>query len=181
MGNFVRKVREEYSPNEENISELKNIPIFKLKEYLANYKMICDTFSINYSEFEQIFDTLSNKDNHNEFSIWDTDNNGLIDSFELFNGIILFGDYSTEEKIKCLFEIYDFNCIQTLAFYDLCFLFENCISCCFKMYKRGISIPSGEIQQFLSGYFFFGQRVSLSELYRFFSEVSEVQELLEIS
>ena len=149
MGNFVDKMRNEYKTIDlENESTLKLTPIYTLKEYLANYQMICESFSINFSEFEQIFETFNDTLCQKEFRLWDSDNNGLIDSFELFTGIILFGECSTFEKIKCLFELYDFNHIQTLAFYDLCFLFENCITCCFKMFKINIPISSSELQNF---------------------------------
>ena len=100
MGNFVDKMRNEYKTIDlENESTLKLTPIYTLKEYLANYQMICESFSINFSEFEQIFETFNDTLCQKEFRLWDSDNNGLIDSFELFTGIILFGECSTFEKI----------------------------------------------------------------------------------
>ena len=142
MGEFISKL---ITDNEKveiiNSSEIKGCSLFKLKEYQANYQMICESFSINFTEFEQIF---GNFQNQNEFYLWDTDLNGVIDSFELFCGLILFSDCATEDKIKCLFELFDFNHSQSLAFYDLSFMIESCISSCFKMHKLGIEIPSRE-------------------------------------
>ena len=49
------------------------------------------------SEFEHIFGS-----SESAFVIWDTDNNGLIDSLELFSGITLFSDTKFEDKIRCI-------------------------------------------------------------------------------
>ncbi len=71
--------------------------ISKIREFLSEYRMVCESFSINITEFESIFQ----KDNQ-EFFLWDTDSNGLIDGLELFCGIILISDCSGEEKLKCI-------------------------------------------------------------------------------
>ena len=180
MGNFVDKIKNEYKTIDlDNESCLKLAQIYTIKEYIANYQMICESFSINYSEFEQIFESLDDDMCQKEFRLWDTDSNGLIDSFELFTGIILFCECSTIEKIKCLFELYDFNHIQTLAFYDLCFLFENCISCCFKMFKINIPISSSELQNHFSHFFFPKKRSNLDDTIYFMTEDDKVRNFLE--
>ena len=69
----------------------------KLREFHGSFKSICDTFSIDYTEFEQIFGS-----NESVFVIWDTDNNGLVDSLELFSGLILFAETRFEDKARCL-------------------------------------------------------------------------------
>lgn len=51
---------------------------------------------MDLSEFEHIFGA-----SESAFVIWDTDNNGLIDSLELFSGITLFSDTKFEDKIRC--------------------------------------------------------------------------------
>ena len=51
---------------------------------------------MDLSEFEHIFGA-----SESAFVIWDTDNNGLIDSLELFCGITLFSDTKFEDKIRC--------------------------------------------------------------------------------
>ena len=180
MGNFVDKLKIEYKAIDlDNESSLKLSQIYTLKEYLANYQMICEAFSINYSEFEQIFETLDDNLSQKEFRLWDTDNNGLIDSFELFTGIILFGECSTIEKIRCLFELYDFNHIQTLAFYDLCYLFENCITSCFKIFRINIQYSSSELQNYFSKFFFPKKRINLDNLIQFVTEDIQVRNFLE--
>lgn len=106
MGIFIDKVKIETEKIEIiSATSFKNciiiynnkVSLSKLGEFYANYKMICETFSINFTEFEQIFGNIQN-----EFVLWDHDNNGLIDSLELFTGISLFADSSTNEKLKCI-------------------------------------------------------------------------------
>ena len=70
----------------------------RIREFHGSFKGICDTFSIDLTEFDQIF-----KVSEEDFTIWDTDENGLIDALELFCGIILFADDKFEEKIRCNF------------------------------------------------------------------------------
>ena len=56
---------------------------------------------MDLSEFEHIFGT-----GESAFVIWDTDNNGLIDSLELFSGITLFSDTKIEDKIRCKIDFF---------------------------------------------------------------------------
>ena len=72
------------------------VSISKIREKYQNFKSECDTFSINYTEFEQIFGNFEA-----EFALWDTDKNNLIDSLELFTGLIIYSDCNIEEKLKC--------------------------------------------------------------------------------
>jgi hypothetical protein len=67
--------------------ECNIVKLPKLRDYFAAFKSICDNFSIDLTEFEHIFGT-----GESAFVIWDTDNNGLIDSLELFAGIAIFAD-----------------------------------------------------------------------------------------
>lgn len=72
------------------------VSLSKVRDFHASFKSICDNFSMDLSEFEHIFGA-----SESAFVIWDTDNNGLIDSLELFSGIILFSDTKFEDKIRC--------------------------------------------------------------------------------
>lgn len=176
MGAFVQKLSTDYERVEiVNTSALRLCSLFKLKEYQANYQMICESFSINFTEFEQIFGTFSNQ---NEFYIWDTDTNGLIDYFELFSGLILFADCNMSDKVKYIFDLFDFNHTQSIAFYDMCYLIESCISSTFKMHKLGTAIPSKDLEEYLSGYFFQGDRSKLQDLTNFLLRSIEVKHFL---
>lgn len=81
------------------------VPLSRVRDFHASFKSICDNFSMDLSEFEHIFGA-----SESAFVIWDTDNNGLIDSLELFSGITLFSDTKFEDKIRCnCFESYFAN------------------------------------------------------------------------
>ncbi len=43
------------------------------------------------------------------FSVWDTDSNGLIDMIEFFTGMAIFSSSKTEDKLRFLIELFDFN------------------------------------------------------------------------
>lgn len=68
----------------------------KIRDYHGSYKSISDTFSIDLTEFVQIFGS-----NESAFVIWDTDDNGLIDALELFCGLIIFSDSKFDDKVRC--------------------------------------------------------------------------------
>lgn len=68
----------------------------KLREYHGTFKSVCDVFSIDINEFDQIFGNTDDL-----FQIWDTDGNHLIDALELFSGLTLFADAKYDEKIRC--------------------------------------------------------------------------------
>jgi hypothetical protein len=72
------------------------VSLAKIREYHGGFTSVCDAFSINLTEFEQIFSLTETT-----FNVFDTDHNGLIDALELFSGMILFADAKAEEKIRC--------------------------------------------------------------------------------
>ena len=86
----------------------------KIRELHGSFKSICDNFAVNLTEFETIFSS-----NEATFAIWDTDNNGLVDAMEVFAGLIMFADSKAEDKIRFLFDLFDFNEIQTISLMDL--------------------------------------------------------------
>ena len=76
---------------------LDAVKLAKLRDYFASFKSICDNFSMDLSEFEHIFET-----GESSFVVWDTDNNGLVDSLELFSGLAIFADTKIDDKIRCI-------------------------------------------------------------------------------
>ena len=99
------------------------------------------------TEFEQIFGNLQN-----EFHLWDTDHNGLIDSIEIFTGISIYSEAAVEEKFHFLFDLVDFNKKHAIGYYDLIFLFETFIQSVLKMHKIAYNIPIDEIENFVVNY-----------------------------
>lgn len=51
---------------------------------------------MSFTEFQHIFNATEDT-----FRQFDTDANNIIDSFELFTGLILFADARTEDKLRC--------------------------------------------------------------------------------
>ena len=68
----------------------------RLREFYGSFKSVCDNLRIDLTEFEQIFGA-----NESSFQIWDTDENGYIDSLELFSGLTLMSTSDFEKKIEC--------------------------------------------------------------------------------
>ena len=58
--------------------------------------------------------------------MFDDDNNGLIDALEIFCGLIVFSQAKAADKVRFLFELFDFNEMQTISLIDLEFLI-NCV------------------------------------------------------
>ena len=75
MGNFLETLRE--TSNKPLTNPLLHISLGKIREYLGSFKSVCDTFSIDLTEYDNIFSS-----NETSFKIWDTDNNGIIDALE---------------------------------------------------------------------------------------------------
>ena len=94
-----------------------NLTLTEIKEFFGSFKAICENFFINIEEFEEIFQVKEN-----EFNIWDNDKNGLIDSLELFSGLIIFSKSKFDDKIRFLFEVFDLNEINSISLIDVEFM-----------------------------------------------------------
>lgn len=112
------------------------------------FKISSEKFSIDLVDFKEIF-----KADEVEFSFWDSDKNGLIDSFELFTGLILFSEASPEDRYTELFNIFDFNENGGIYFNSFIFMLENMLSSSIKMYRYKIEINIDEIESYLSNLF----------------------------
>ena len=101
-----------------------------LKENFGSFKAICENFFIDLTEFEHIFGV-----DNSSFQIWDTDKNGLIDSLELFSGLVVFSNSKFEDKIRFLFEIFDLNEVNVIGPLDVEFMIHSVLSSTFKIYE----------------------------------------------
>lgn len=142
----------------------------KIRELHGGFRSVCDNFAINLTEFESIFQS-----NKATFGIFDTDNNGLIDALEIFSGIIIFSDSKAEEKIRFLFDLFDFNEIQSVSLMDLEFLIQSVLVASSKMFNLGQEISDLEIAQLVRKNFQEGARITLPQLLVWCSKTSEVQ------
>lgn len=145
----------------------------KLREYHGTFKSVCDVFSIDINEFDQIFGNTDDL-----FQIWDTDGNHLIDALELFSGLALFADAKYDEKIRCkkncinlkktlttvLFDLYDFNELNSLSLIDLEFLFISVANSTYKIFFINATVNEEEISKFLSSHFSLESRINISQM-----------------
>lgn len=118
------------------------VSLSKLREYHGSFKSVCDNYAIDESEFSHIFQI----NDYNIFKLWDTEKNGLIDALEIFSGLILFTTARFEDKVRCkflllalfnlvLFDLFDFNELNSLALIDIAFMIECCLNSTFKIYN----------------------------------------------
>ena len=57
----------------------------------------------------------------------------LINALELFSGLIIFAESKFEEKARFLFDLFDFNELNSLSLIDLEFLLLSCANATFKI------------------------------------------------
>ena len=79
-------------------------PISRVRQLHHGFKLVSESFAMSLREFEQIFAL-----NEATFSMWDQNANGMIDCIELFTVLAFFADGRIEDKIRFLFDFYDFN------------------------------------------------------------------------
>eukprot|EP01017_Pseudomicrothorax_dubius_P050429 TRINITY_DN9553_c0_g1_i3.p1 TRINITY_DN9553_c0_g1~~TRINITY_DN9553_c0_g1_i3.p1 ORF type:complete len:176 (+),score=34.45 TRINITY_DN9553_c0_g1_i3:69-596(+) len=130
---------------------------------------VCDNFSIDLTEFEQIFGS-----NESTFVIWDTDNNGLIDALELFSGLILFADAKFEDKMRFLFDLFDFNGLNSLAAIDVEFMINSCVLSTYKIFSINSEIYDEELSAFVGDAFAEDARVNITQFIKWASETPEI-------
>ena len=62
---------------------------------------------------------------------------GLIDALELFSGIIMFADAHTDDKLRFMFDLYDFGSVQTISLMDLELMINSVLIASSKIYGLG--------------------------------------------
>ena len=77
--------------------------------------------------------------------MWDNDHNGLIDALELFSGLILFSNSKFEEKIRFLFDLFDFNDLNSLSNTDIEFMINSCLTSTFRICNSYLEVDQDEI------------------------------------
>ena len=81
--------------------------------------MLCENFALSLKEFEQLF---AFPDSEMLFQNLDHNGNGLIDGIEFFCILAIFSDSRIEDRMRFIFEIFDFNEDGVLEEVDLQFL-----------------------------------------------------------
>jgi microtubule-associated protein-like 5 len=81
---------------------------------------------------------------------------------ELFSGLIIFAESKFEEKARFLFDLFDFNELNSLSLIDLEFLLVSCANATFKIQAVNAEVNEEEISAFLNNYFAEDTRVNIS-------------------
>ena len=80
--------------------------------------------------------------NEATFSVLDQSANGMIDSIELFTMLAFFADGKIDDKVRFLFDLYDFNQNGYLEETELHFLALNTISGAIKVFQIDTELPN---------------------------------------
>ena len=86
---------------------------------------------------------------------------GLIDALELFAGLIIFADSKAEDKIRFIFDLFDFNQMQTVSVIDLEFAIMCILMSTSKIFNIGSDVDETEITALIRSSFQEGIRVTL--------------------
>ena len=151
------------------------VPLSRLREFYGSFKSVCDNLSIDLTEFEQIFGA-----NESSFVIWDTDSNGLIDALELFSGLTLMSDSEFEDKVKFLFDLFDFNEIGILTLTELEFMIDCSMLSVFKIFKVVSEVEREEITTFIYSNFSENSEISKKRLLTWCSKSFEIQTFFKV-
>lgn len=143
MGNFLAQLEKEGKPK----NSIPELSISKLRENHGSFKSICDTFAISSSEFNQIFTGPKEKQ---LWAIFDKEKSELIDALELFSGLILFARDNFDKKLRFLFDLFDFNELNSLSIIDLEFMIISCGNATYKLYGVEAEMNEEEVSQFLT-------------------------------
>ncbi|KAL4455920.1 hypothetical protein ABPG73_008674 [Tetrahymena malaccensis] len=179
MGNVIKQLGN--TSGDSNVKTKNSIlmgqALSKLREYHGSFKSVCDTFAIEQNEFDQI---LGQPDKSQElFQLWDRDKNGLIDALELFSGLILFSEAKFEDKLRFLFDIFDFNELNSLSIIDLEFMMISCCNATFKMLDISESeVNEEDITEFLGKNFNDDSRVNISQMLKWCAKTPEIREFM---
>ena len=155
--------------------------ISRVRQLHQGFKLVSETFAISLREFEQIFAI-----NEAVFSMWDQHANGMVDCIEFFTVLITFADGRIEDKIRFLFEFYDFNQNGYLELSDLYFMAFNAISGAVKVFQIDTELPtfpnsSGQtayklLQELIAANFVQDPRVGVSDLMTFALATPQIKE-----
>lgn len=173
MGSNLSQI--DNNTHQKDNSPLLNITLAKLREFFGSFKSVCDNFSIDLIEFEQIFGA-----NESSFVVWDVDKNGLIDSLELFSGLILFSDSKEPDKIRFLFDLFDLNELNSLSPIDIEFMVNSCISSTFKIFGVKADIAVNDIVEFVKSEFPENKRFNITELIKVSENNKQVKSFFDI-
>jgi microtubule-associated protein-like 5 len=104
----------------------------------------------------------------------------LINALELFSGLIIFAESKFEEKVRFLFDLFDFNELNSLWLIELEFLIISCANATFKILSIGTEVNEEEISQFLNNYFAEDSRINIKQMLKWCIKTSEICEFFSL-
>lgn len=99
----------------------------------------------------------------------------LINALELFSGLIIFAESNFEEKARFLFDLFDFNELNSLSLIDLDFLLSSCAKATYKILQINAEVNDEELQEFLNNSFAENQRINISQLLKWCVKTDEIR------
>jgi hypothetical protein len=79
-----------------------------------------------------------------------------------------------------LFDLYDFNELNSLSLVDLEFMFISCCNATFKIYSLNSEVDEDDVSHFLNNYFTDESRINISQLLKWCSKINEIREYFNI-
>lgn len=103
----------------------------------------------------------------------------MIDALELFSGLILFSEAKFEDKLRFLFDIFDFNELNSLSIIDLEFMMISCCNATFKILGLSESeVNEEDITEFLGKNFNDDSRVNISQMLKWCAKTPEIRDYM---
>ena len=100
------------------------------------------------------------------FRIWDSENYGRLDAFEIFSGLILFAKAIFEDKARFLFEIFDMNETGIMEINEIEFMLNTCLFSLFKIKNIKDSVDEDEISAFVEKNFVDDTKLDFSAFFK---------------
>ena len=172
MGAFLAEIKEQEVIGDK---ELFNVSSSKLREFYSSYQSICENFSIDASQYMQIFGP-----NAKSRGVWDPHESGCINAIEMFAGLIIFSNVGYEEKVKFLYELFDLNEEGFLCYENLVFMLVSICDATCKIFTLGDKKNASEVEEFLAEYFCEDSQVNYGEFIRWSYRIAEFVEFFSI-
>lgn len=165
---------------DEKRKALRTLSLDKLVAAHCKLRTCCSKFAISPSEFAEVFefDSLS-INNDDAFLIWDIGHVRMVDALEIFSGLVVMANITLEDQVKFLFDLYDFNEINSLSLTDIELMAKMTLTSLFKIHGVSAEPELEDFYQHLTQLSDGHSRINFSHLYLFFLQSKPVKELYE--
>lgn len=156
-------------------SRLLELSLEQLKAFYAEFKSACDHFWIDYDQFQEIFSEAKPI-----FDLWDSSESGLVDALEVFAGLAVYAETKFEDKIRFLFDIFDFNQFNSLSLNEIELIVIFCLTSVFHICKAPTSPSADEVHVLVAQNFREDIRVNLTQLIEFSQNSKDIDEFFQL-